>query len=127
MKTLGLATWKKKNSYRKFRKTYTTRISKEYVEAFTPCFTGFINGMLETLKMNHHEALQKQKIAHTHPMSEYNDKHIIKTTAFISSAIITSIFKKGGMAYTNFVNLTLKAKIIRYQVFSYHWCSWERA
>ncbi|CAJ0908223.1 15878_t:CDS:2, partial [Entrophospora sp. SA101] len=87
-KTLALAIWKNKNILSENSDQLSQPESLEkYINAFPSCLTSFFGGMVETINI-------KKQLRRRNPISDPNNNQTIKTTAFLSSVVITHSFKK---------------------------------
>nr|CAG8639026.1 3774_t:CDS:2 [Entrophospora candida] len=112
-KTLALAIWKKKNILSENSEQLSQPESLEkYINAFPPCLISFFNGMVETINI-------KKQIKHRNQISDPKNNQLIKTTAFLSSIVITNAFKKRKVWITQILaTLCRKPKLLSslYQV-----------
>ncbi|CAJ0851093.1 12756_t:CDS:2, partial [Entrophospora sp. SA101] len=93
-KTLALAIWKNKNILSENSDQLSQPESLEkYINAFPPCLTSFFSGMVETISI-------KKQLRRRNPISNPNNNQTIKTTAFLSSVVITHSFKKNKIWLT---------------------------
>ncbi|CAJ0838217.1 3572_t:CDS:2 [Entrophospora sp. SA101] len=112
-KTLALAIWKNKNILSENSEQLSQPESLEkYINAFPPCLTSFFGGMVETINI-------KKQLQRRNQIPDPNNNQTIKTTAFLSSVVITNAFKKRKIWITQILaTLCRKPKLLSslYQV-----------